>query len=166
MLGVIAASSAGYAASMFYAIAYAIMSAGGFGLVIYMSSRGVDADSLDDFRGLNRRNPWFTFLTLIFMLSMAGVPPFLGFWAKLAVLQALVDADGTYIAVIAVLFAVIGLFYYLRVVRLAYFDAPDSEEPVTAPSQLKVMLSTNAQVVLGLGIYPSALLALCVAAFG
>ena len=165
LLGGIAASSAGYAASMFYAIAYAIMSAGAFGLVIYMSSKGVDADSLDDFKGLNGRNPWFAFLTLILMLSMAGVPPFLGFWAKLAVLQALVDADGTLLAVVAVLFAVVGLFYYLRVIRLAYFDSPEDETPIAAQSQLKVMLSTNALVVLGLGIYPSALLALCVAAF-
>jgi len=165
LLGVIAASSAGYAASMFYAIVYAIMSAGAFGLVIYMSSKGVEADALDDFKGLNRRNPWFAFLTLILMLSMAGVPPFLGFWAKLAVLQALVDADGTSLAVVAVLFAVVGLFYYLRVIRLAYFDPPDDEAPIAAQSQLKVMLSTNALVVLGLGLYPGALLGLCVAAF-
>lgn len=165
LLGVISASATGYAASMFYAISYAIMSAAAFGLVIYMSSRGVDSERLDDFKGLNTRNPWFAFLTLIIMLSMAGVPPFLGFWAKLSVLQALVDADGTYLAVVAVLLAVIGLFYYLRVVRLAYFDAPDTNEPVAAHPQLKVMLSTNALAVLGLGLYPGALLALCVAAF-
>ena len=165
LLGVIAASEAGYAASMFYAIVYAMMSAGAFGLVIYMSAKGEDADRIDDFQGLNRRNPWFALMTLILMLSMAGVPPFLGFWAKLAVLQALVDADGTSLAVVAVLFAVIGLFYYLRIVKLAFFDEPDDPTPVESSPQLRVMLSTNALAILVLGIFPSALLSLCVAAF-
>jgi NADH-quinone oxidoreductase subunit N len=165
LLGVIAANATGYAASMFYAISYAIMSAAAFGLVIYMSSKGEDADRIEDFKGLNRRNPWFAFLTLIVMLSMAGAPPFLGFWAKLSVLQALVDADGTSLAVIAVLFAVIGLYYYLRIIRLVYFDEPDETAPVDADPQLKVMLSTNALAILALGVYPSALLALCVSAF-
>ena len=94
------------------------------------------------------------------------VPPFLGFWAKWSVLQALIDADGTSLAVVAVLFAVVGLFYYLRVARLVYFDKPDNPAPVRANGQLRVMLSTNALAILALGVYPGALLALCVSAFG
>ncbi len=163
-LGIIAGSPSGYAASMFYIITYALMSMGGFGMIIWLGRSGFEADRLDDFRGLNDRNPWFAFLMLILMLSMAGVPPFVGFWAKWSVLREAIAAGYTWLAVVAVGFAIIGLFYYLRVVRLMYFEKPDEPLPVTSSPDMRVMMSTNALAILALGVYPGGLLALCVQA--
>jgi NADH-quinone oxidoreductase subunit N len=163
-LGIVAGTASGYAASMFYIITYALMSMGGFGMIIWLGRSGFEADRLDDFKGLNDRNPWFAFLMLILMLSMAGVPPFVGFWAKWSVLREVVAAGSTWLAVVGVSFAIIGLFYYLRVVRLMYFEKPDEPLPVVSSSEMRVMMSTNALAILALGVYPSALLALCVQA--
>ncbi len=163
-LGIIAGSPSGYAASMFYIITYALMSMGGFGMIIWLGRAGFEADRLEDFRGLNDRNPWFAFLMLILMLSMAGVPPFVGFWAKWSVLREVIAAGSTWLAVVAVAFAIIGLFYYLRVVRLMYFEKPDEPMPVASTSEMRVMMSTNALAILALGVYPGGLLALCVQA--
>ncbi|MBT8420013.1 MAG: NADH-quinone oxidoreductase subunit NuoN, partial [Gammaproteobacteria bacterium] len=138
-LGIIAGTQAGFAASMFYVIVYALMAAGGFGMIIVLSRTGVEADRLDDFKGLNERSPWYAFLMLILMLSMAGVPPFLGFWAKWSVLREVVNADMIWLAVVAVCFAIIGLFYYLRVVRMMYFDAPQNQVRIQAPAGMRVM---------------------------
>jgi len=165
-LGIVAGTPAGYAASMFYIIVYALMSLGGFAMIILLGHAGFEADRLDDFRGLNERNPWFAFLMLILMLSMAGVPPFLGFWAKWSVLREVVAADMVWLAALAVAFAVIGLFYYLRVIRLMYFDKPEEPAPVRAMPDMRVMISTNALAILVLGVYPGGLLALCGAALG
>jgi len=162
-LGVIAATPGGYAASMFYVITYALMALGAFGMVIALSRRDFEADQLDDFKGLGREHPWFAFLTMILMLSMAGVPPFLGFWAKWSVLREVVAAGQTWLAVVAVALSVIGLFYYLRVVRHVYFDDPAGEVQVAARQDMRVMVSSNALVILALGIWPGALLGLCVA---
>ena len=126
-VGVVSGTAAGYAASMFYVLTYALMALGGFAMVIWLGSGGEEAERLDDFRGLNERNPWFAFMMLIVMLSMAGMPPFVGFWAKWSVLREVVAADMTWLAVVAVLFSVVGLFYYLRVVRLMYFDPPEEK---------------------------------------
>ena len=150
---------------MFYVISYALMALGGFAMIIALGHTGYEADTLLDFRGLNERNPWFAFLMLILMLSMAGVPPFLGFWAKWSVLREVIAADMTWLAVVAVVFSVIGLFYYLRVCRLMYCDAPDEQAPIEAGPDLRVMVSTNALAILALGVYPGALLSLCVQAF-
>ena len=163
-LGIIAGSASGYAASMFYIITYALMSMGGFGMIIWLGRAGFEADRLDDFKGLNDRNPWFAFLMLILMLSMAGVPPFVGFWAKWSVLREVIAAGSTWLAVVGVSFAIIGLFYYLRVVRLMYFEKPDEPLPVVSSSEMRVMMSTNALAILALGVYPGGLLALCVQA--
>ncbi len=163
-LGIIAGSPSGYAASMFYIITYALMSMGGFGMIIWLGRSGFEADRLDDFKGLNDRNPWFAFLMLILMLSMAGVPPFVGFWAKWSVLREAIAAGYTWLAVVAVGFAIIGLFYYIRVVRLMYFEKPDEPLPVTSSPDMRVMMSTNALAILALGVYPGGLLALCVQA--
>ena len=105
-------------------------------------------------------------MMMILMLSMAGVPPFVGFWAKWSVLREAVAADATWLAVLAVLFSVIGLFYYLRVIRLMYFDAPRDTAPVSTMTDMKIVVSVNALAILALGIYPGALLKLCSAAFG
>jgi len=165
LLGIIAGTKAGFAASMFYVIVYAVMAAGGFGMIILLSRAGTEADRLDDFKGLNDRNPWYAFLMLILMLSMAGVPPFLGFWAKWLVLRELVDANMVWLAVVAVCFAIIGLFYYLRVVRLMYFDAPQEQTHIQAQAGMRIMISVNALVILGLGLYPSALMTICTGVF-
>jgi NADH-quinone oxidoreductase subunit N len=164
LLGILAGSKAGYSASMFYTIVYAIMSMGGFGMVLLMSRAGFEADKLEDFKGLNDRSPWFAFMMLILMFSMAGVPPTVGFYAKLSVLQAVVGADLTWLAVVAVMFSIIGAFYYLRIIKLMYFDKPEDTSPITSNAEMRILLSANSLGVLALGIFPSSLLALCMAA--
>ena len=164
LLGVLTGTSAGYSAAMFYAIVYVLMGLAGFGMVILMSRTGFEADNLDDYKGLNQRNPWFAFIMLIVMFSMAGVPPFLGFWAKLAVIQALVQNHMVWLAIIAVIFTVIGAFYYLRIIKLIYFDRIEKEEALDAALDLRFVLSANGLAILLLGIYPGILMTLCVAA--
>ena len=165
ILGVLAGTAAGYAASMFYAIAYAIMSLGGFGMIVLLSRAGFESDRLDDLKGLNERSPWFAFVMMVFLFSMAGVPPFVGFWAKWSVLREVVAADLVWVAVVAVVFSIIGAFYYLRAVKLMYFDKPEDTTPITAGGDLQAAVSVNGIAVLGLGLFPGALLTLCVAAF-
>ena len=165
-VGVVSGTAAGYAASMFYVLTYALMALGGFAMVIWLGSGGEEAERLDDFRGLNERNPWFAFMMLIVMLSMAGMPPFVGFWAKWSVLREVVAADMTWLAVVAVLFSVVGLYYYLRVVRLMYFDPPEERGPVSSLADMRVVVSVNALAILALGVYPGALLRLCAAVVG
>jgi len=163
LLGIMAGTFAGYSAAMFYVIVYVLMSLGAFGLVVYLSRDGKDAEDLDDFRGLNRRSPWLAALMAILMFSMAGIPPFVGFYAKLAVLQALVGAGFVWLAVVAVLFSLIGAFYYLRVVKLLYFDTAKADAPALPPiSDARLLLSANGLAVLALGILPQPLIALCV----
>lgn len=166
LLGVLTGSGEGYAASMFYAVVYVLMTLGGFGMVILLSRAGFEADRLDDYKGLNERSPWFAGMMLILMFSMAGVPPFLGFWAKLAVIQAAVHAGFVWLAVAAVVFSVIGAFYYLRIIKLMYFDKPEETAPIAPPMDLRMVLSANGLAVLALGIYPGALMALCTGAIG
>jgi len=163
-LGIIAGTQSGYAASMFYIITYALMSMGGFAMIIWLGESGSEADQLDDFKGLNERNPWFALMMMILMLSMAGAPPFVGFWAKWSVLREVIASGNTWLAVVAVAFAVIGLFYYLRVIRLMYFDKADDPAPVRSTADMRVMVSTNALAILALGVYPGGLLALCATA--
>lgn len=161
LLGILSGTQIGYSAAMFYVIIYALMGMGGFGMIILLSRAGFEADRLDDFKGLNNRSPWFAFMMLIFMFSMAGVPPTVGFYAKFSVLQAVVEAGWAWLAVVAVLFSVIGAFYYLRIVKLMYFDKAEDNAPLSASFDMRVLMSANGLAVLGLGIFPSALLALC-----
>ena len=165
LLGVLAGTQAGYVAAMFYALAYVLMSLGGFGMVMLLSRAGFEADRLEDFKGLNDRSPWFALIMLILMFSMAGVPPFLGFWAKLWVIQAVVGVDMVWLAALAVVFSVIGAFYYLRIVKLMYFDKADEQAPLEADLDMRVVLSANGMAVLVLGLYPAGLMAMCAAAF-
>ncbi|MCK9530361.1 MAG: NADH-quinone oxidoreductase subunit NuoN [Gammaproteobacteria bacterium] len=164
LLGVLAGTEAGYASGLFYAVSYALMSLASFGMVIFMSRAGFEADNLEDYKGLNERSPWHAFLMLMVMFSMAGVPPFLGFWSKLFVIQAAVQADLVWLAVAAVVFSVIGAFYYLRVVKLMYFDKPADSAPLEAGWGMRMTISANALAMLGLGILPGPLMALCIAA--
>jgi len=166
LLGILSGTQAGYAAAMFYTIVYALMSMGGFGMIILLSRAGFEADRLEDFKGLNERSPWFALMMMIFMFSMAGVPPFLGFWAKWSVLREVVAADMVWLAVVAILFSVVGAFYYLRIVRLMYFEKPEESTPMAAQKDMQVMVSANGLAILGLGLYPSGLMAICVAALG
>lgn len=166
LIGVVAGTAEGYAAAMFYTVVYALMALGGFGMVILLSRAGFEADKLDDFRGLNERSPWFAFMMLILMFSMAGVPPTVGFYAKLLVLNAVVNVDMVWLATTAVVFAIIGAFYYLRIVKLMYFDKPEDASPLVVSTDMRVALSTNGLAVLGLGIFPGQLIALCTSAIG
>ena len=167
LLGILSGTPEGYAAAMFYTIAYAIMSIGAFGMILLLSRSGFEADKLDDFKGLNDRSPWFAFVMLILMLSMAGVPPLLGFFAKLAVLEAVVSAGFIWVAIIAVVFSVVGAFYYLRIIKLMYFDKPAADAlPIEGGTDIKAVLSVNGVMVLLLGLFPGALLTICASSLG
>ncbi len=164
-LGLVAGSQAGIQASLFYTIIYVIMAAGAFGMLILLSRRGFDADNLDDFKGLSKRSPWFAFIMMLLMISMIGVPPLAGFYAKWWVLQAILDQGYTWLAIVAVVFSVIGAFYYLRLIKLMYFDEPENDTTLEAPADLKLALSINGLLVLGLGLFPDRLIAICAQIF-
>ena len=163
LMGILTGSSQGYQSALYYTIAYVIMSVGGFGMIILLSRAGFEADSLEDFKGLNARSPWFAATMLMLMFSMAGVPPFIGFWAKLAVIQAALDVGLLWLAIVAVVFSVIGAYYYLRVVKLMYFDEPVERRALEGGGALRFVLSLNGLAVLLLGMYPGLLLAVCAA---
>ena len=164
LLGILAGTAQGYSAAMFYTLTYALMAVGAFGMIILLSRAGFEADELEDFRGLNARNPWFAFMMLILMFSMAGVPPTVGFYAKLSVLQAVIRIDLVWLALVAVFFSVIGAYYYIRLVKIMYFDAPTDEAALQSNPGLRAVLSVNGLAVLGLGLFPGGLMALCNAA--
>lgn len=161
LLGFIAADENGYSASMFYVVVYILMTLGTFGMIMLLSREGFEADKLDDFKGLNRRNPWYAFITLLLMFSMAGVPPTVGIYAKLSVLQAVLSAGYIWLAVVAVLFSLIGAFYYLRIVKLMYFDEPETDAPILPDGDVKLLISANGLAILAFGLFPQALMALC-----
>jgi len=167
LLGILSGTQAGYAASMFYALVYALMSLGAFGMIILMSRQGFEADNIDDYKGLSKRQPWYALMMLIIMFSMAGIPPLVGFYAKLTVIKSIVDINLMSVAIVAVLMSVIGAFYYLRIIKVMYFDDvdPTQTQALQAPTDMRVMFSANALAVLALGIFPSALLALCASVF-
>ncbi len=166
LLGILAGTKEGYTAAMFYTLVYALMSAGGFGIIIALSRRGFEAENLEDFKGLNQRNPWFAGMMLLLMFSMAGVPPTVGFFAKLFVLDAVVSVDLTWLALVGVFFSIIGAFYYIRIVKLMYFDQPTDESPLSIGVDTQVMLSLNGLAMLFLGLFPAGLLSLCSNAIG
>ena len=150
-----------WSSAMFYAVVYVLMSLGAFGMVVFLSRAGFEAERLEDFKGLNARSPWFAFIMLLLMFSLAGVPPTVGFYAKLAVLQAVLAAGHVWLAVVAVLFALIGTFYYIRIVKLMYFDEPQDATRIDAKLDVRVLLSANGLAMLALGILPQPLMQLC-----
>ena len=151
-----------YSAAMFYTIVYVLMSLGAFGMLVFLSGKGFECEQLDDVKGLNARSPWTAFLLLLLMFSLAGVPPTVGFYAKLAVLSAAVNAGQVWLAVVAVILSLVGAFYYLRVVKLMYFDAPVGEAGAqAADAGARVLLSVNGLALLALGVLPQPLMALC-----
>lgn len=161
LLGILAGTPEGYASAMFYIITYALMAAGAFGMIILLSRSGFEADEIEDFKGLNQRNPWFALVMLILMFSMAGVPPTVGFYAKLSVLQAVVDLDMVWLAGVAVFFSVIGAYYYIRLIKVMYFDDPADDQPLAPDFDLRFALSANGLAILFLGLFPGSLMALC-----
>ena len=165
MLGILAGNQDGYSASMFYTLTYALMSLGGFGMIILLARSGFEAENIEDFKGLNKRSPWFAFMMLILMFSMAGVPPTVGFWAKLAVLKAVVDIEMLWLALFAVFFSIIGVYYYLRIVKVMYFDEAEDMAPIEKTRDLQIVLSANGLTILVLGLYPTALMAVCISVF-
>ncbi|MBN8763285.1 MAG: NADH-quinone oxidoreductase subunit N [Thiobacillus sp. 63-78] len=162
LLGILAGSPNGYGSAMFYVLVYVLMSLGAFGMILLLSRAGFEADRLDDFKGLNRRSPWLAFMMLLLMFSLAGIPPTVGFYAKLSVLQAVIGIDYVWLAVAAVMFSLIGAFYYLRIVKLMYFDAPHDMAPIMASPDTRVVMSVNGLAILALGILPQPLMAVCV----
>lgn len=162
LLGILAGTTAGYQAAMFYTLTYVLMAMAAFGLILLLARKGFEAENLDDLKGLNERSPWFAALMLMVMFGMAGVPPFVGFFAKLYVLRAVIDAGLTWLAVTAVVFSIISAYYYIRVVKLMYFDrAPANAKNVRAEFDLRWLLSGNGLAILALGVLPGPLMALC-----
>ncbi len=166
LLGIIAGpdSPQGYSAAMFYIATYVLVAAGAFAIIGLMSKNGIELDKLDDYRGLNTRNPWLAFMMLLLMFSMAGVPPTVGFFAKLGLLEALVAAHYVGLAAFALLFAIIGAYYYLRVIMYMYFEEPREtllETQITIPAGILTAISINSFAALALGLFPSSLIDLC-----
>jgi NADH-quinone oxidoreductase subunit N len=150
-----------YSSAMFYVIAYVLMTTAAFGMILMMSRAGFEADKIEDFKGLNKRSPWFAGIMLMVMFSMAGIPFFIGFFAKFSVLQAVVAAGYMWLAIVAVLFSLIGAFYYLRVVKVMYFDAPEDETPLTVATDMRILISANGLAIAVLGMFPQVIMSLC-----
>lgn len=166
LLGILAGphSAQGYSAAMFYIATYVLVAAGAFAIITLMSRDGIELDRLEDYRGLNARNPWLAFMMLLLLFSMAGVPPTVGFFAKLGLLEALVEAKLVWLAVLALLFALVGVYYYLRVVMLMYFEEPDeavANTPIVVSSDMMAAISLNGVAALLLGLLPSFFIDIC-----
>ncbi|MBI3714666.1 MAG: NADH-quinone oxidoreductase subunit NuoN [Betaproteobacteria bacterium] len=161
LLGILAGSRGGYAATLFYIVTYALTTLAAFGMILLLSRAGFEAENLDDFKGLNQRSPFYALLMLAAMFSMAGIPPFVGFFAKLSVLEAALHAGYTELVVFAVLMSVIGAFYYLRMVKLMYMDDATDTTPIVASLDMRALLSVNALAILVLGLVPGGLMTAC-----
>jgi NADH-quinone oxidoreductase subunit N len=149
-----------YSSALYYVVAYVLMTLGTFAMIMLLSRAGHEAELLEDFKGLNKRSPWFAGMMLIMMFSMAGIPFFIGFFAKFSVLLATIKAGYTWVAVVAVIFSLIGAFYYLRVVKLMYFDAPVDAGPLRSDIDMRVLLSINGLAVAFLGMFPDTVMSL------
>ena len=165
ILGLACATPDGDAAAMFYIVSYSVMTVAAFGLITLVSRQGFEAENIDDFSGLNSRNPWLAFLMLLVMFSLAGIPPIVGFIAKLGILEALIQVHLTWLAVVALLFAIIGAYYYLRVVKVMYFEDPVIDQPLQCRGDAMAAITFNTLILLLMGIFPGALFAICHAVF-
>ena len=150
-----------YSSSMFYMVTYVLSSLGAFGMILLLSRSGFEAEEISDFAGLNKRSPWFAAMMMFMMFSMAGIPFFVGFFAKFSVLQAVVTAGHLWLAILAVAFSLVGIYYYLRVVKVMYFDLPSDETPLQASMNVKALMSVNGLAMALLGIFPQVLMSLC-----
>ena len=167
LLGFVSGTAAGYEAALYYTVAYVIMTLGSFGVITLASRQGFEADNLDDYKGLHKRDPLLALAMMFLMYSTAGIPTFIGFWAKFNIFQALWISGHVWLILIGAAASVIGVFYYLRVVKLMYFDAP-GDLPVgpAADRTVRAMLALNAFAVLALGLMPNALIQLCARVIG
>jgi NADH-quinone oxidoreductase subunit N len=164
-LGLLAGDASGYSAAMFYTIVYAFMAAGAFGVLVLISRQGFEAEQLDDLKGLNERDSWLAAMMALMMFSMAGVPPAVGFIAKLLVLEAVINNGLIWLAIVAVVMSIIGAFYYLRVIKMMYFDQPVLSALMVVDSDARIAISFNGLLILALGLFPAALLTLCESIF-
>jgi NADH-quinone oxidoreductase subunit N len=164
LMGFLAGDTNGYSAAMFYMVAYVMTSLASFGMILLLSRQGFESDQLDDLKGLNARSPWWAFVMLLVMFSLAGIPPTVGFYAKLLVLQAAVNAGYVWLAVVGVVAALIGAFYYLRIVKLMYFDEPAERSTIDERGDTRVLLSVNGLALLVFGVLPQPLIGMCAAA--
>ena len=165
MLGFTTGVITGYGAAVFYVLVYVLMSLAAFGMIILLNKKGFEADQISDFKGLSKHSPWFALMMLVIMLSMAGVPPFIGFYSKLFILQQVVAAGFVTVAIIAVVFAVISAYYYLQVIKSMYFEQTDKEIAITAPMDMKLILSINAVLILVVGLFPDFWMKLSISLF-
>lgn len=164
LLGALTGTTEGYSAALFYTITYALTAVGGFAILILLGRQGFDAETLDDLKGLNERSPWYAFIMLLLMFSMAGIPPTVGFYAKLSIIQTVMNSGYLIPAIFMVLMSVIGAFYYLRVIKMMYFDKPEIATPITAELDFNVLISVNGVLMLVLGLFPGFLMGVCSAA--
>jgi len=165
LLGLFCGTDKGYSAALFYTLTYIVAAAGAFGIVILLSRRGFEAENLNDFKGLNARSPWFALMMMFLMFSMAGVPPFIGFFGKLNVIDATLSAGYPGLAVLMVLASVVGAYYYLRVIWYMYFEEGEDQAVLQASTDTRLVTSLNGLAVLALGIVPGWLWALCTSIF-
>jgi NADH-quinone oxidoreductase subunit N len=161
LLGFLTGSMNGYSASLFYILTYVFMALAGFGVILLLSKDGFEAEELSDLGGLSRSNPWSAFLLMIVMFSMAGIPPTVGFWSKLFIIQSVIEFESVWLAVVAVMTSLIGAFYYLRVVKIMYFDSNESSTTKIRYRAGLVVFSINGLMLLGMGLFPGWLLLLC-----
>lgn len=165
LFGVLSATTAGYAAAVYYVLIYGLMSVGAFGLLVILSRSGIEVEAIEDLNGLNKRNPWLAFMMMIILLSMAGIPPTVGFFAKLLVLKALIDVSMTWVAVLGLIFAVIGAYYYLNIIKVMYFEEAKDNSPIRLERSTTALFSANALSLLYFGIMPSGLISICMNVF-
>lgn len=161
LLGLIAGTNDGYAAATFYMITYVLMTLAAFGIIVLLSNSGIELENLEDFKGLSRRSPWLAFVMMILMFSMAGIPPLVGFMAKLGVFEALIKAEFIWLAILALIFAIVGAYYYIRLIKLMYFDEPEVSTKLTCAPDVQTVLVINGLSILVLGIFPSILFTYC-----
>ncbi len=165
LMGMVGATQAGYSSAMFYAITYSLTTLAAFGVLLAVSRKGFEADLLTDLAGLGKRNALLATVLMLAMISLAGIPPAVGFYAKLTVLQAAVGAGFTWLAILGVITSVIGAFYYLRVIKLMFFDDPTDTETLKPAADVSAVLAINGLAVLGLGLAPGLIMSACIAAF-
>jgi len=154
MLGFVTGVITGYGAATFYILVYVLMSLAAFGVIILLNKKGFEAEEISDYKGLSKSSPWFALMMLVVMLSMAGVPPFIGFYSKFFILQQVISAGFVTVAIIAVVFAVISAYYYLQIIKSMYFNDADQELTIAAPMDMKLVLSINATLILVVGLFP------------
>lgn len=165
LLGIIAGTQAGYAASMFYILVYALMTLAGFGMIVFLSRKGFESETIADFKGLAKRSPWAALMMLFTLMSLAGVPPFIGFWPKLEVILQAIRSGYIILAITAIIFSLVAAYYYLRVAKAMYFDEPESNEPIVASSDVRLLVAVNGLAMLALGLIPGWILDFCIKAF-